>query len=198
MITGKACEHCGGSVTMPARGRTPKYCTSRCRVAAHRARRLPAEMQELHRWVRFRNVQVSATRSTRKPIMVNGRSASSTNPRTWTSLEEARKSTVGEGLGFVLGDGIGGIDLDHCIVDGVLAPWAQEVVDRCPPTYIEVSPSGTGLHIYGLIPAGRGRGQHGRDGIEFYSTGRYFTVTENRWPGSVNSLGDLRDVVATL
>jgi len=185
-------------VTLPARGRTPKYCSTRCRVAAHRARQLPAEMQSAHRWVRFRNVQVSATRSTRKPIMVNGRSASSTNPRTWVSLESARKSKVGDGLGFVLGDGIGGIDLDHCIVDGVLEPWAQEILDRCPPTYIEVSPSGKGLHIYGRITAGRGRGQHGRDGIEFYSTGRYFTVTENRWKGSVNSLGDLRDVVATL
>lgn len=130
--------------------------------------------------------------------MVNGRSASSTNPRTWASYSAVKASRSGHGIGFMLGAGIGAIDLDRCIVDGQLEEWAQAIVDRCPRTYIEVSPSGTGLHIFGLLEGAPGRGQRGGQRVEVYSRQRFMTVTGQRWEGSVNSLADISDVVASL
>jgi primase-polymerase (primpol)-like protein len=100
------------------------------------------------------------------------------------------------GVGFVLnGDGIACIDLDHCITGGVLADWAADIVARAGKTFVEVSPSGTGLHIWGFAEVGRGRrmGQ-----VEVYDRGRYMTVTGNRWGSSPKRLGDISALVADL
>jgi primase-polymerase (primpol)-like protein len=86
----------------------------------------------------------------------------------------------GDGLGFVLnGDGIVCIDLDHCF-DGVPSVQAQAVLDLFPDTYVEVSPSGTGLHIWGFAPLLKGR-RFTLNGlsVEVYPSGRYMTVTGN-------------------
>lgn len=85
---------------------------------------------------------------------------------------------MGAGLGFVLGDGVGCWDFDHCIVDGALVDWAREAIEAIPdPLLIEVSQSGEGVHVF--VEAAEGRGRKIRDGrnIEFYSAGRYIAVT---------------------
>lgn len=105
---------------------------------------------------------------------MTGRSASSTAPATWATYAAACTSTAGDGLGFVLGDGVACLDLDHCLVDGVPSPWAAEVLARTPGAYVEVSPGGDGLHVWGLAPEQPGRC---RDRIEAYSVGRYITIT---------------------
>lgn len=48
------------------------------------------------------------------------------------------------------GDWLVCLDLDHCYTGAVLAPWAASILDRIPPTYVERSPSGEGLHIWGF------------------------------------------------
>ena len=74
------------------------------------------------------------------PVTANGRPASSTDSATWCSYRDAVRSTAGAGVGFVLnGDGIACLDLDHCLVDGKPAAWAQRILDRVPATYVEVS-----------------------------------------------------------
>ena len=47
-----------------------------------------------------------------------------------------------------------GIDLDHCLEDGKLLPWAKKITGRFADAYIEVSPSGTGIRIFCLLPDG--------------------------------------------
>lgn len=184
----RICEYCGVGINLLRAG--ARFCSTKHRVYASRKPVIPAEMTSSDRWVR---------RNKRKmPITVTGRNASSTNPETWASYSEARRSTAGVGLGFVLGEGVGCIDLDHCFIDGELADWAQEIVDSCPSTYMEVSPSGDGLHIWGLLPEGAGRKiRDGERNVEFYSVGRYITVTGERF-GSVSSLADLSGVVASV
>lgn len=111
-------------------------------------------------------------------MTAKGLSASSTNPNTWTGYQTANNSTVGDGLGFVLnGDGIICIDLDHCY-DGKPNDEAQALIDSLPNTYIEVSPSGTGLHVWGYATLEKGR-RFSRNGlsVEIYPNGRYITVT---------------------
>jgi primase-polymerase (primpol)-like protein len=186
------CEHCGGAMPLLKR-RHARYCSTRCRVAAHRARRaLPRELTSRRRWVR--------RDATKAPRTVTGRRASSTNPATWSSYREAVKSRAGVGLGYVLaGDGIVCLDLDHCLKGGRLAPWAQAILDRCPPTYIEVSPSGDGLHVWGLGTVGRGRRVRMDGGqVEVYDRGRYMTITRQRYGQAPAKLGRLDDVIEAL
>lgn len=112
-------------------------------------------------------------------MTVAGRFASSTDPTTWTDYTSAKASSLGVGLGFVLnGDGVSCIDLDDCMVDGKPNAQAQALMDQFPTAWVEMSPSGTGLHLWGTAPVGVGR-RTIIDGlsVEFYSTGRYITIT---------------------
>lgn len=100
--------------------------------------------------------------------------------------------------GFVLdGDGIACLDLDRCLTpDGQVTGRAAEVLARVPHTYVEVSPSGTGLHVWG-----RAQVPHGRrlpQGVEVYGTGRYIAVTGRRFGRCPSTLADLSEVVAWL
>lgn len=133
------------------------------------------------------------------PLIPNGAFASSTDPTTWrdfpTACRAAERGDV-DGVGFVLdGTGIAAIDLDGCITDGVLADWAAEIVAMCPDTYIEVSPSGRGLHIFGYATVGTGRRM---DGVEVYDRKRYMTTTGHRWADAPVTLSDISAAVAAL
>lgn len=184
------------------RGRPATYCSPACRQKAFRLRRkaegaavvaeaealtraaadVPAELRRRARWVRW-----DLIRGRKLPLRADmNRAASSTDPRTWTDYDTARASAVGRGLGFVLGDGVGCIDLDHCIApDGSLSALAQETLRLNPDAWVERSQSGTGLHVWGLRPEGPGRR---RKQIEVYSVGRYIALGETYRPGALAPL----------
>ena len=167
----RTCAYCKGPLNLPRRG--AKFCTQKCgtyfRRRANRSPHVPEALTGLKRWVRRSDDKV--------PLTVDGAAASSTNSRTWTDYEAAKSSSVGAGLGFVLnGDGIGVIDLDHAIIDGVVLPWAAEVLAANPGTFTEVSQSGEGLHVWGLLSAGPGRKIRDGRNIEIYSKGRYVAL----------------------
>lgn len=107
---------------------------------------------------------------------------------------------AGVGLGFVLdGDGIACIDLDHCLADGVPDAATERLLSRLPRTFIEISPSGDGLHVWGVAEVRRGR-RTVRGGVatEVYGTGRYITVTGRRFRNSPTRLADLTEVLAAI
>lgn len=132
-----------------------------------------------------------------------GRNASSTDPSTWGTYAQAAERRERDnlaGVGIVLGDGLGGVDLDGCRdpASGALAEWAQDIVDLYG-TYAEVSPSGTGVKLFATaapdslsastIPAPADPGRGGKAaGIEVYTSRRYFTVTGDRLEGSRNEI----------
>lgn len=126
------------------------------------------------------------------PIRLDGKPASSMDQKSWTTFEQA--TDYSGRVGFALGGGIGCIDFDHVITDGVLDPRVANWLDVCPATFIEVSPSGTGLHVWGMLPEERGRVRE-VDGVsvEVYSYGRYMTVTKKSYRGSVPRLADLSE-----
>ena len=116
------------------------------------------------------------------PKSPHGGNAKSNDPSTWGSFEEAASAAEANGftgVGIELGGGLVGIDLDGCVHDGRIDPWAQEIIDSIG-SYTELSPSGSGIHILAYAdPASTGaigRADH-RVGIEVYNHGRYFTVT---------------------
>lgn len=145
------------------------------------------ELRSLNQWVVWRYERRDSSRT---KVLYNPRSgyrASATDLKTWGRNSEAivaRMCGLGDarfdGIGFVFSkeDGLFGIDLDKCVVDGQIEQWAQEIIDSFP-TYWEFSTSGTGLHGigYGSIPdefrTGKGTGRR-KDRIEVYDNGRYF------------------------
>lgn len=120
-------------------------------------------------------------------------------PNTWASRDSAEASTHGVGSGFVLtGDGIMCLDLDGCLQGGRLAGWAAELLARCPNTFVEVSPSGSGLHIWGLGSVGTGFKVRDHRSVEVYDRGRYIATTGRRFRGAPVRLADLSAVLAEL
>lgn len=85
-------------------------------------------------------------------------------PSTWSDFQtalQALRSSAGKysGLGFELNNnGIVGIDLDHVIdpESGEVSSEALKIVETMN-SYTEISPSGTGLHVfvYGNLPGDR-------------------------------------------
>lgn len=164
------CEICSVPCIPGARGRKPRFCSTRCRVASHRKNVFPPELMALPRWVRHKS---------KRPLHPEGYWIAVTHAPSWSSYQVAKASRYGDGLGFVLnGDGIVCIDLDHCVQDGVLSAEAERILDSLPETYIEISPSGTGLHIWGLAKMDSGR-RFTRNGqsVEIYPSGRFITMT---------------------
>jgi primase-polymerase (primpol)-like protein len=115
--------------------------------------------------------------------------ASVSNSKTWRSYLEASTSCqnlrcMGAGLGFVFSpfDNLIGIDLDHCVKDGLIERWADEIIYNIN-SYTEFSFSGTGFHIIlesGKLPDGFGTGKRRKDpNVEIYSGKQYFTMTGN-------------------
>lgn len=149
-----------------------RYCSPRCRVYANRKRNVfPAVMRDQARWVRA---------SGKRPVRVNGRPASSTNPATWSTYAEVQASTVGDGYGVMLGNGIGCYDLDACFKDGELEDWALEVIEKIavPVLFVEKSMSGHGLHVFTSEPEGSGSK---KGNVEHYSRARFIRTTGDKF-----------------
>jgi len=109
------------------------------------------------------------------------RDASPTDPSTWGSYEEARFSAGSrEQIGFVFSadDPFTGVDLDDCIVDGEVMPWANEIV-KSLDSYTEISPSGTGLKIWvrGRKPGDSCVRQYETGKVEIFDSKRFFAFT---------------------
>lgn len=142
-------------------------------------------------------------RPTKLPLDLAGRAASSTDPSTWSTFDEAVRSDVGDGLGVVLleGDDIVCVDLDHCLVDGAPLPALRRLLERLPATWCEVSPSGDGVHVFGRSRRlKRGRRTVTLDGlsVEAYNAGRYITVTGVSFGEPCLELPDLDGVLEFL
>ncbi len=130
-----------------------------------------------------------------------GHKASSTNPETWATRAVAQEGQLkymftGVGYVFVEESGIVGLDIDHCMDDaGNLNECAKSIVEKYP-TYTEISPSGTGLHLFyhGTMP-GKGN-KNSTSGVEMYASARYFTMTGKQLPGTPDDIQDGAEALA--
>jgi hypothetical protein len=159
---------------------------------------VPTILTDLKQWVCWKAVERDG-RITKMPIKATtGEPAKSNDPATWTDFESACDGAVGlgaSGIGFCFSedDGLVGIDLDVCFKPDkkTLEEWALVILHKFS-SYAEISPSGRGLKIWcrGKIPKGYKINLGEKDptinkapGLEVYTTGRYFTVTGDRWEG---------------
>lgn len=157
---------------------------------------LPSELVAIDRWVCWRDIKGRKIPYDAKAL---NSAASSTNPSTWASYQEALTayderlghSDAFTGIGFVLnGDGICGVDIDHCVDSQGPSKASLELLEHLGAGYVEISPSGHGLRAFGYAP-GLAQGCKGMyDGLhlELYSSDRYLTLT-----GNVIKRGGLRE-----
>ena len=155
-------------------------------------KKVPSELKQHRQWVNWKTIERSG-KKTKIPIQPNGNPAKSTDPSTWVAFDELADGQIG--FVFSQADPYIGIDLDGCMNPETqrLDKWAREIVLKFG-TYAEVSPSGTGVKMFGISDSIwkhknkidiDGEGYNGKKpGIEVYDCGRYFAVTGKRLKGA--------------
>jgi hypothetical protein len=83
------------------------------------------------------------------------------------------------GIGFrPAGTGLACLDIDNCLVGGQWSPAALEMLARFPGALVELSTSGTGLHLW-FSYSGESPGRLGKDPsglLELYSEGQFLAA----------------------
>lgn len=160
---------------------------------------VPREMESSPRWVRWRLVD-RGDRRAKVPVNSSGRPISVTDPDNWQDYFDTLWTRAGSGMGFVVGDGIGCIDLDDALTaEGEPKPWAEAILARTPKTFTEVSQSGRGLHIWGHLAEAPGRNlRTAGKTVEIYSRGRFIALGRTAWRDSVPRLADITELAEEL
>ena len=162
-----------------------------------------AALQARPQWVVWDyRLNSGRTKWTKPPLRaVDGRNASHSDPSTWAPYAKAAETARRQGMpgvGYVLtpDDGIGGFDLDGCLLNGTLIPWAAEIV-AFAETYCEVSPSGRGIRIFA-----EGKPEKAAKcdpaGVEVYAKERFLTVTGRHLPGTPTEIRPAPRTLAAL
>lgn len=134
------------------------------------------------------------------PMSPFGGYAKTSDATTWGTYAQALAQMQKKGysgIGIIITDGLVGIDIDHCVVNGVISQEAQSIIDAIG-SYAEISPSGTGVHVLAFAdPEVVGSIGRRTPEIEVYNYGRYFTVTENAIndKGITDSTSRLEDLI---
>lgn len=146
---------------------------------------IPQTLRNEGRWVVWRAEGALGKKPTKVPycpVLHNSR-ASVNDTSSWGTFDQAAVAfNEGgyTGIGLVLdGSGLVGVDIDNCVLDGVVNPAATELLNSMKAAYTEMSPSGTGLRAFGYaekLSSGVNAIYNGLK-VELYSTGRYLTVT---------------------
>jgi len=147
---------------------------------------IPEQIKQSNRLVNWDAVKRNG-KATKVPKNARtGQPASVDNPNSWSDWKTCWKSYEAgkhDGIGYVFGNGLIGIDFDKCRdpKTGAIQPDIQKIINEFD-SYTEISVSGTGLHIFtqGKLPEGARR----KGNIEIYDSGRYFTLTGRNLPGT--------------
>lgn len=175
---------------------------------------IPASLKELPQWIvwrfeprRKKDGTLDWTKvpyDAKQALRSKNTKAKSTDPDTWATYDDAVKAyelyqtrqRPLHGIGFNLerGGGLCCIDLDDALEAGKATPAAERVLAMLKPTYTEVSPSGTGLHVWleGKKPGGRARKKLEGIEVEIYdgTNGRYLTVTGHQHGNTASITAD--------
>ncbi len=157
---------------------------------------IPDELKDKRRWViwayekkvsEWTKVPYDPNSFEDRSVPLSQRRASSTCPETWSSFDHVLQLSTKnakhlDGIGFMLGEGIVGIDVDKCFDQEGNPDKRATAFLRFLSTYTERSVSGRGLRMFakGKLPGDKGRKNKT---CEVYSLARFFTVTGHRIPG---------------
>ncbi|MEA4900569.1 DNA primase [Desulfitobacterium sp.] len=158
----------------------------------------PQELMERKQWVNWRLIpDKEGGKDKKMPFNpISGKGAASNNPATWTDYATAadaleRYGFTGLGFMFTKDDDLVGVDVDHCYdpATKTFNDTAKAIIAK-QPTYMEFSPSGTGIHLFfkGTIP-GTGN-KNTKTGVEMYEHTRYFTMTGKRLDSATDTIAE--------
>lgn len=105
------------------------------------------------------------------------------HPDSWVDFQTAsvKASLLGEmyGVAFVFTelDPFWFLDIDNCLIDGNWSPLAQDLINRLAGCAIEVSQSGTGLHLFGTGDIKPHGCKDKQLGLELYHADRFVALT---------------------
>lgn len=195
------CENClnAGYTAREITQRATREFMEKMMIAGDIARDIPREMRDMERWLGWKKVpraqKDGTTRIGKVPVdpMTGRLLASWQQPKSWMSFENAVWHLDAgriEGIGFVFADGCGlvAIDLDKArLPNGCPKPWADEILGKLLPTYVEYSPSLSGYHIIvaGSLPQvtkvkkALGTGE----GVEIFASSGFVTITGKPFQG---------------
>lgn len=153
---------------------------------------VPKSLKALDRWILWRYTLLPKSKTwTKTPHSArSGRKIDATKHSNGVTFMEAMRALRDskdefDGVGFLLGQGIGGIDVDDCIDEnGNFNEHGAAISKMFRATYAEVSPSGRGFKL--LVDIGddevlAGLGKNNGE-TEIYGGQRYFTITGNPLP----------------
>lgn len=164
----------------------------------------PQELKDRPQWVCWkwavRKDQTGTSKLTKEPYDPRGmRKAKAGDPSTWGSYQEAVRTWLAQdlgGIGFEFSDerDVTGADFDHVLVGGTIQDPGLAAMITNAGTYVEVSPSGDGLHLFSLCGKPDGKTRCKRGDYEMYDHGRFFTVTGNVFDGH-SEIADVRHAI---
>lgn len=149
-------------------------------------------MEAYRQWMLFVLVPNGA-KTAKYPCNIAGHVVSAHDQTHWVDAPTARAAALllGDNYGtafvFTERDPFWFIDIDNCYVNGAWSPLAQRICQQFAGAAVEVSQSGTGLHLFGtgICPA------HGcRNvalGLELYTSGRFVALTGTHAAGDAGS-----------
>ena len=92
---------------------------------------IPSELKAQKSWVGY-VTKPNGDRIDKIPMNVlTGRPAKSNDPATWIDFDNAVGLAIARnyaGIGFMFQPPYVGVDIDHCVKDGAIAPYAVEIL----------------------------------------------------------------------
>lgn len=149
---------------------------------------MPGGLPRLKRYINFKLVPRSGGGTDKIPLDIHGNVIDAHDETKWVTAEEAWNSPFNtHGIGFLIGDGIGVVDLDKCWDDaaGAWSSLAQTMCSAFAGAYIDVTPSGQGLRILARMTLPDGHRCKFLGG-EVYTLRRFVTITGNGARGSAD------------
>lgn len=147
---------------------------------------LPAPLQgftAFNQWLNYRLTPQPNGKLKKEAIGRGGYRVDPTNPAEWMSYEEAASTGRPLAFSFSESDPFFFLDIDNALQpDGSWSVLARGICADLSGCAIEVSSSGRGLHVFGVLPNGiDGTHSNRRDseGLEFYTKGRFVALTCN-------------------
>lgn len=152
---------------------------------------VPPQMQAANRWLLHRKKQPFYSDGTPR----HGELDMPEDVMRLGSFDDALRTYDGggfDGIGFALGNGWQGIDLDKIDANGL-----SHLADQLPG-YVERSPSGKGLHAIGYGESFENLNANS-SGVEAYCSKRFFTVTGDQGRSTIECIAAfVRAVIAPL
>ena len=150
---------------------------------------LPEEMKILKRFVGWRREELEEKVAKLPFSLIDGQGRDWNKAYRWLSFKDVKDRDSPLGFVLVEEDKIVCIDLDRAIIDGKLTPMAEDIVKAFAGTYMEISQSEQGIHIFTKGSLDNNLNLSAK-GIEMYKNNRYIALTGHVGEGKFFPISD--------